>query len=797
MTAPLEPEQVWPVIRAAPPSGPVALIATKTRPPTGLTGPALRIPFAEQVGAALFVRGPHTYLIFDERRPIDLSAVRDDPVFGTAVVSIYPAATAIRLTPPPGQAALLTRIKEGWLVSVVAAKPRPAALNPVLAKGTVTFAADAPGQVVAITDPQTGGTLLAGTQRKPGQGVAVERRWPEFILPVTGQGVVIEPLSDSIALRVVPTGFVLYGPPPGLALSPLPPMPEGMLEAARLTRRFEFPGQSLESLVARLRLQAVSTAATPALSRGPMRRAVAQTQIALGFGAEAQTTLRAAARDDPKEAASPVAAGLAGIAALLAGRPNEAGGLDDPRLTGTDEVALWRALRLAALDEGSPAAATMLAATAALLQTYPEALRWRFLPRAIEAAILGGEPAAAARLLAQQPDDPRLAFARALLKQAQGDNAAALKMFEEVAASRSPFDHARAAIRAAELKLAMGQLDAKGAATALEKLLYAWRGDERDLALRQRIAELWRADGAWRQVFAVLRGAKADFPARAAEIDRQMKEAFAAVPTDPGLDAMPPTELIGLLEENAGLLADGPDGEPMRARLAEKLMALDLPKRADPVLSKLMRAAPIGPAKAGFGATLATLRLNEGDADGALLALSESNASGLPDAIRERRATILARVAAKRGDMIGAAEHLAGVKTQEAEETRAAIFEQAKDWPAARDALTALAARVVPGDGMLNDVQRRVALRLATAAAQANDDALLGSLREQMGPRIGTGPQADLFRLLTAEPVREVADLTRARSEMGLARAIAAAAVPAPAPAPAAAGAGAKPAKTP
>ena len=44
------------------------------------------------------------------------------------------------------------------------------------------------------------------------------------------------------------------------------------------------------------------------------------------------------------------------------------------------------------------------------------------------------------------------------------------------------------------------------------------------------------------------------------------------------------------------LSSDGPDGEPMRAQMADKLMALDLPKRADPVLQRLLRASPEGAA---------------------------------------------------------------------------------------------------------------------------------------------------------------------------------------------------------
>lgn len=771
-STPLEPMQVWPLTRGALPAGPVALVASRSRPPAGLTGAGLLVPFAEPIGAAMFSRGAHTYAVFDERRPIDLASVRDDPVFGSAVVTIYPGATVIRLTPPSGQLAMLSRARDGWQISIGPAASRPAALAGVSDKGVMTFTAEAPGQVVAITDPLTGGTLLAGTQRKPGQGVAVERRAPEFMLPVTTQGVVVEPLSDAISLRVTPAGFVLSGPPGGLALSPMPRMAEAMLEAAGLTRNFQFPDQTTEALARRMKQQAIAAATAPPLARGRMRRDLAQTMIAVGLGVEAQTALRIAARDDPKEAASATAAGLAGIAALLAARPADSAGLDDPRLTGTDEIALWRAIRTAMGDEASPAAASVLSTTAALLLTYPEELRRRFLPLALETIILGGEPDAAARLLVQREDDPRLAYARALLKQARGDNAGALTLFDALVNGRSPLDHARASIRATELRLTMGQMDNKSAAQALDKRLYAWRGDGRDLALRRRVAALRRADGAWRVAFAMLRAAKADFPAQSAEVERQMKETFAALARDASLDTMPPTDLIVLLEENADLMADGPEGEPMRVRLAGKLMALDLPKRADPLLVKLMRAAPIGPAKAGFGATLATVRLQQGDGDGALLALSESSSAEMPELVRERRALIAARVQAKRGDTASAIEALAGVLTLEADETRAGIYEQAKDWPAARDALRVLATRLVPAEGALDDARLRVILRLATAAAQTGDDPLLESLREKLGGRIGSGPQADLFRLLTAEPVRGTADLVRARAEMGLARAI-------------------------
>jgi len=167
------------------------------------------------------------------------------------MVTIYPTATVIQLTRPPGQSAMLFPSPTGWGLAIVPASPAPGALKQETARNVIFFSADAPGQVVAIADPRTGGTILVGTQRLSGQGILTEQRTPEFILPVTGQGIVLEPLSDAISLRVTQSGFVLSGGPGGLALSPPEPMPDATLAAAGLTRLFEFPRQSTEQLARR------------------------------------------------------------------------------------------------------------------------------------------------------------------------------------------------------------------------------------------------------------------------------------------------------------------------------------------------------------------------------------------------------------------------------------------------------------------------------------------------------------------------------------------------------------------
>jgi len=201
-------------------------------------------------------------------------------------------------------------------------------------------------------------------------------------------------------------------------------------------------------------------------------------------------------------------------------------------------------------------------------------------------------------------------------------------------------------------------------------------------------------------------------------------------------------------------------------------VALDLPNRAGPVLDKLMRGAPAGPARAAFGFRLARLRIGEVDAEGALAALTASDAAGLPAPLNEQRVMLRADAQARRGDVAGAVAALAGLDSAAVEEARASILEQAKDWAGANRALASYAAKTVPETGDLNDAARRLLLRLATAAARAGDEATLVTLRQQQEARMGSGPLADMFRLLTEDPVHGAADLVRAGREVGYARAL-------------------------
>ena len=774
--APPSAAPVEPVAQAAlppPPGGPMAIAAAAA-------GRTLSLPFAPTTGAAAFRRGAEAVAVFDEPRPLDLAALHNQAQFAAAQVQVLPAATVVRLPLASGDTLRLARTEAGWTLTVLPQDTAPP-LVPIpaqIADGRLQLAAAGAGQVLSVPDPMTGVALLVGTMRTPGLALPLARRAPDYALLATFQGVAVEPVSDNDTLRVGPAGFVLEGGGARpLAVGPADPATQAAADAARLTRRWDFPALPVPALLRRLQAATDDAANAPPQARAARRLVAAQAAIALGLGAEAEALARLAATDDARAAEAPDAAGLAAVGALLAGRTGEAEALADPRLSGSDEVALWRAVRCATVEEGAPDAAGVFAATLPLVLAYPAPLSSRLLPLAGETMARGGERAAAHRLLDARRDDATLDFARALLDAAEDHAAPALALLERLAQSPDRRLRARAAVRAVELRLHIGGITEAQAAEALDRLLYAWRGDGRDLALRLRVAELRAATGDWRAALALLREtalgpAAQDWPDQAPALRARMQATFAAALAADARAPFAPFDLVALIDDNPDLLPDGAAGQALAQRLADRLAALDLPGRAAALLQKLMDGSAPGPARAELGARLAALLLGQNDPTGALTALSDSVAPDLPGEVADRRTILFARATAARGATGPALAALAPLAGTEAAAARADLLEAARDWPGAEAALADYAQRTLPATGPLDAAGGQTLLRLAAAAARAGDEAMLAQLRTADLPRLPAGKLADMLRLLTERPATEPPDLPRVAQETALAHAL-------------------------
>jgi hypothetical protein len=756
-----------------------APISLAAAPHRGAEGPAMRLPFERDTGVAVLRRGGELWVVFDEARPIDLTALRNDPLLARATLTVGPAATLLRIPAAAPATARVLPAERGLIVEVLAAGgsgEESIAAEVIEAPGGRRLLLRTAGaaRAVHLADPETGELLLVGTLRSGEARQPVGRAFAQFSLVPTLRGVAVATQSDHLTLRAQADGFVLAAGPQldaGLAVSPGAADVSDALAGYGLTRSFDLPALPQAALAERVRFLRGEAAAAPPLARARPRLALAEAMLALGFGVEARAVLDIAAAEDPAIGATPRWAALAGAASLLAGRLDEARpALKDRRLDGTDEITLWRAWL--ADQEGEPPSATapLYAASAGLVPAYPDALRLRLGVAASEAMAAGGEAAAAAALLARLGDLPALALARAHLIEAQGQIDQAIAAYEALGSARDRRVRARALTRAVELALREGRIGAPEAAARMEPLLYAWRGDASERLLRLRAAELRGEAGDWPGALALLRETETAFPEHLAEIRPRTAQAFLALFRDGAADTMPASQAVAMFEDSADLLPTGPSGDAIVARVAERLVALDLTNRAAVMLARLKAQQPEGGLdRARTGLRLAELRLADGDAAAALAALAASEAERMPAALASERLILRARAVAAGGDRPGALAMLRGLPG--AAEARADIAAAAGDWAETVQALSELAeSRLPPADRPLGEPHRRLLVRLAAAAALAGDTATLASLAAAHGQQMANGAFAEPFRLLTADPVAGAADIPRLAAEVALAR---------------------------
>lgn len=702
------------------------------------------------VGAASFRRGGFGLVVLDRHMNLELPPGLDQQGLAGATVVQGAVASTLQVPLPADRSLRVLRVPLGWTVEAVDTPPE-AVVRPQAAPDGTALPFVRPGRVVTVLDPMTGGVLLVGTSLVAGPEAAIGagRRTPDYVLLPTWLGVAVEPVADQVDLHAALAGFVLTGS----ASAP------AQMSAAIKGRRFDFPDEAPPALLNRLHALLAGAATAPPRARTRDRMAAAQGFMALGMGVEAQALMQLVVADDPQAAADAQVPALGAVAAVLAGRLDEADALDDPRLDGSSEVALWRGLRDRQRGQGT-VAASGLAALAPLALAYPETLRRLVWPDVAEAAVEAGVPMAAEQLAP---------FARAMLLERSGKVDEALAAYKALEAGTDRLDQVRAAVRGVELRLASGQIGTGEAADLMERQGFAWRGDAREAGIRMRAAELRAAAGGWRVALDSLRQVEGLFPDMRAAIKLRKGAVFQSMLSAQGGD-LSPLDVVLLAAEYADCVPDGPAGATLATLLADKLMALDLPARAIPVLQGLVRGAPAGPARAEFGSRLAQMLLDGGDPSGAVAALQASAASDLPPPLMERRGLLLAKTRAALGDLAGAVAGLMESGTASADDLRAKLLANAGDWRGSLEALSDLAAKIVPSEGVLGEAAQDALLRQASAAAQAPDPAMLRVL-ERYAPRM-TGARADLFRVLTAPPLGMTSELPRAARELKLARVI-------------------------
>lgn len=730
---------------------------------------AILFPFASPVAAAAFQRGDGLTLLFDTRDGLDpatlASAIEGGPAKledvsreeGLILLRLgLPAATAPRLV-AEGATWRLALDEAGALPPDEIRVSRGADAN---GSGQVVAALASPGAVHWI-DEAGGLRLAVVTARGRASGIANGRRFAEFDLLASLQGVVVAARADDLAVGLGEAGATISRKA-GLALSSAPASVGGRAGSPYLLDREGWQEDQSGSVLDRYRALVAAAAGAPRSGQAEARFRLARFALANGLASEAAGLLGLAGAEDPLFARRRASVLLSGIAALRAGRPAEARALLAQEALAEDpEAVLWRAA-LAARERQWAEARAGFRRSAEVLSHYADDLAGEMRLLALQAALELGEVAGAEAAMASLDRLPggtvprdRQDLARARLDELADRPLAALKTYRRLAEAADRPVAAEATLRAIRLAGRLGRLPPEGAIDQLQTLAVAWRGDEVEIGTFAELARLYAARGRWREMFTASRYADRVFPKH--ELTRALHDETARR-----------FEALMLGEDGAGLLAVdmlalyydfkdyapiGRRGDEIVRRLADRLVELDLLDQAADLLQYQVDKRLAGAARATVAARLATIRLLAGKPLMALAALHGTRGGDLPAGARRFRLLLEAQAQADLTRVDLALETVEGEEGPDVARLRAAILFGARRWREAGEASEGLLGTRWQEAAPLSDRDRSDVVRAAIADLLANESLALDRLRSKFAAKMADSPDAKTFAVLMGPDV--------------------------------------------
>ena len=749
-------------------------------PPAGAV--TLRFDWEEPVGAAVFRRAGYLWVVFDKIKEVDQAALR--AAGGNVIRSLQQIpsdhGTVLRLATVSGVNPTPARDGMSWLLYFLKQplRPRtpietnPQPNSPVGARLFLSVAQ--PGKAIPILDPEVGDNLVVVPVIPLGHGVEREYVYPQVRILVSSQGVVVQPRIDDLRIRPLRQGIELTSTG-GLQVSPVSAQvaADSKLGAMRpLTRVFDFkkwkPGDPENFNMDRDGLFA-AVARSKDKTREQARLNLARFYFANGFGAEALGVLHMVAEDRPEALDEPEFRALRGANRYLMVHYDAAAeDFAHPSLEENDEGAFWRAALVAAGGD-LRGASRDLKRTGGIIRPYPKALKVPLGLLVVEAAIEIGDIKLAnhyLKLLGTEETNAaqrgKQAYVQGRLKELEGDFDTAVSYWEEAIASPHGPSRAKATVARAELLLKQEKMTPLEAIEELEKLRFAWRGDDFEFELLRRLGRLYMAADNYRDGLRTMRQAATHFRTheRAAEVTQEMSDIFAQLYLEDGAEIMAPVTAIALYDEFKELTPAGELGDEMIRKLADRLVSVDLLENGAKILESQVKFRLQGVEKARVGARLAEVRNMNLEYDLALEALQESDTDGLPEDLATQRRHLKARAMMGEEEPENALALLEEDESVEADLLRTEIYSRGNDWRNAAKTLRRLVRTfgAKPREP-LDFKQSRYVLNLAIALTLSDNDQGLGRIKRDYGEAMAGSQFSDAFRLIASPQARGLVDV--------------------------------------
>jgi tetratricopeptide (TPR) repeat protein len=786
-------------IAQTPIAGRKLVISTLGSAPT-ISG--LRFTWPADAPAAVFERNGSLWAVFDRAVSADVAnnwprTVARPEMFSSAVSSI------VRWPLPADRYPALRRDGANMLVDFALTPPLPGEQIALDAQPTadggprVLFKSPAFGPVIETRDPDVGDKLWI-LPTMAAEGLTGERRFVEFQILSSLQGVAIKALTDDLIVRAALEGAEVVAPG-GLRLSgalaanapaaqaaaspsttrmttqggasvPLPALAVNTTTLFDFAAWSQFGGTPPASFFERKANLQRAVITSPRAMRNPARLALARFLFANGQSADAIGILQVMEEDEPDVARDPAFLALRGASRYLMGDLNAAGpDLFSNSLDQEREAALWRAALLSGQNDWI-AASRYFTRAESVLRAYPPDLQLPFGLLAAEAALSTGDSGGAkfqldslGYLKPERAWRDQIDYLRGEILLKAGETDAALAAWDRAIVGVHPPSRARARLARVETMLGNKSMKLADGIAELERLRYGWRGDEVELTVLRRLGELYIEAGDYKNGLATLRDALTQFP-KAPEgtaIAQRMRDSFADLYIGGLADKMPPLTALGIYEDFRDLTPLGDAGNLLIAKLADRLVQIELLDRAASLLKGQIDTRLKGAPQAEAANQLALVQLLDRKPEDALATLKPALPADASDGLKAERRQLQARTLGELTRYPEALALLNGDNSTDAARLRAEIGWRTQNWPLAAAAFTQLVpAGDKPSlDKPMSDAERQTVLRLAIAQSLSQDNAGLTASRARYGADMAKSAFKESFDLITAANVAQNFDL--------------------------------------
>ena len=673
---------------------------------------SLTIPWDEPAAAAVFRRAEYLWVVFDRYEQVDVAKIaKDGAPYITFVEQLpYRNNTILRMVTRPDINPSTRRDGLNWILDFRSLPLRPTRAMDVNAQldrpaPNLFLPVAEAGRTVAVEDPEVGDYLIIVPVIPLGNGIYPARSFTDIDMPVTAQGVVIIPKSDGVRAQASRTGIEV-DVDGGMALSKaLAEQPANAIGGDDKTRTLNIAdwqiGKAEDYVRNKQALQNALGDERPE-TRQEARFRLARFEFVNGFYPEVLGILRVMMSTDADvENTAPFRA-LRGASELMMRRYTEAAeDFNHISLANDDDAHFWLAAARAKIGNEAAQAETMIQ-TGAAVRAYPRAVKIPLALIGVDAAIAAGDDFGAQGFLdmirKETPtpnEQAAIDYEDGKLNQKIGELKIALEQYKKAEDSPSLMYSVLATRDRMELEHKLGTLSTADLIEGLEKLRYRWRGDDTELGLLLRLADLYSEEKEYGTALRTLKITASYFnnDPRADEAADKMRSIFEQLYLNADADKMTPVAAIGLFDEFRSLVPPGEKGDEMIRKLADRLVSVDLLEQAAILLDLQVKLRVTGVDRARIGARLALVYLLNREPQKAVDVLRDTQA---PDAGRElnaQRRRLEARALTDLGKVDEAMLLLGTDTTPETKQLRAEIYWRAQDWANAARALVRTGAR--------------------------------------------------------------------------------------------------------